>query len=484
MQKEPTQVNQEVTEGNQGSASEKKSGDKPGVYVNTFGCQMNAHDSRKILMLLSEEGFEPVETPEQADVILLNTCSVREKPEHKVVSAVGSYRELKEANPDLLIGIGGCFARQEGEALLKRAPLTDLVFGPDNIPELPAMLKKLQEKGADVDAYGRPARQKRDRMVEVDFDRADDVRFLDIQPSTENGDLTAMVTIMKGCDKYCSFCIVPYVRGRERYRPAPYIVEEVKRLVDNGVREVMLLGQSVTSYKWRGWNNDDTWELARLLRAIDEVPGLDRLRYTSPYPRDFGPDLVACYDGSVPSLCEHVHMPFQSGSNEILYRMNRRHTREQYFAWVNALRANCPDIALTSDVIVGFPGETEEDFEQTMDLIEQVRFDQLYSFMYSPRPRTPARKKEQVSEEEKKRRLRVLQDRQGEIAKQKNEALIGTLQEVLVEGKSRAGNGQMTGRARSNKSVNFMGDDTLIGQLVQVRITKGHHHSLTGELSS
>lgn len=447
------------------SSSMPTSEKQRGVYVRTFGCQMNVHDSIKILQLLSEEGYKPVKTPEEADVILVNTCSVREKPEHKVLSTVGSFRELKENNPELVIGVGGCFARQEGKVLLKKAPLADLIFGPDNIPELPGMLETLYEK--------------RKPVVEVDFDRADDVRFLDVKPKTGSSSLNAMVTIMKGCDKYCSFCIVPYVRGRERYRPASEIVAEVERLCSTGVREVQLLGQSVTSYRWQ--DGEDTWELARLLRAVDQVPGLERLRFTSPYPRDFKEELISCYDGSVPTLCEHVHLPFQSGSNDILYRMNRRHTREQYFEWVDALRAQRPDLAITSDVIVGFPGETEEDFEQTLDLIERVRFDQLYSYKYSPRPRTPARKKEQFTEDEKTARLHKLQDLQNRISKEKNQSLIGTIQEVLVEGPSRKGGGQLNGRSRGNKAVNFLGNPELIGSLVNVKITDGFHNSLVGE---
>ncbi|TNE52471.1 MAG: tRNA (N6-isopentenyl adenosine(37)-C2)-methylthiotransferase MiaB [Deltaproteobacteria bacterium] len=462
MQKEIKHV--EATESSTNS-SVAASDKQRGVYVRTFGCQMNVHDSHKILQLLSREGYQPVQTPEEADVILVNTCSVREKPEHKVLSTVGSFRELKENNPELVIGVGGCFARQEGDVLLRKAPLADLIFGPDNIPELPGMLQRLYEK--------------RKPVVEVAFDKADDVRFLDVEPQAGSSDLTAMVTIMKGCDKYCSFCIVPYVRGRERYRSAHEIVEEVERLCSNGVREVQLLGQSVTSYRWQ--DGEETWELARLLRAVDKVPGLERLRFTSPYPRDFKPELVACYDGSVPTLCEHVHLPFQSGSNEILYRMNRRHTREQYFEWVANLRKISPNITVTSDVIVGFPGETEEDFAQTLDLIEQVRFDQLYSYKYSPRPRTPARKKEQFTEEEKTDRLYRLQDLQNRISKEKNEALVGTIQEVLVEGPSRKGGGQLTGRSRGNKSVNFLGNPALIGSLVNVKITEGFHNSLMGD---
>lgn len=440
------------------------SGSPRRVYVRTFGCQMNVHDSNRIVSLLSREGYQPVETPEEADVILVNTCSVREKPEHKVLSTVGSFRPLKEAKPELVIGIGGCFAQQEGDTLLKKAPLADLIFGPDNIPEIPKMLQQIYTR--------------RKPVVEVRFDRAEDARFLEIDPHLEPNELSAMVTIMKGCDKYCSFCIVPYVRGRERYRPAPDILDEVQRLTQRGVREIMLLGQSVTSYQWE--HQGETWNLARLLRAANEISDLYRLRYTSPYPRDFTEELIQCYNGTLSTLCEHVHLPFQSGSNNILHRMNRRHTREQYFHWVEALRKQSPQIAITSDVIVGFPGETEEDFAQTMDLIETVRFDQLFSYKYSTRPGTPARKKEQIDEDEKDRRLQILQTRQSEISLEKNQALVGTTQEVLVEGPSKRGGGQLTGRTRSHKVVNFLGNLNLIGHLVQVEITHGHHNSLSG----
>lgn len=437
-----------------------------GVYIRTFGCQMNVHDSQKIMTLLSKNGFHAVPEPEQADVILLNTCSVREKPEQKVMSAVGRFGQLKEDNPGLLIGVGGCFARQEGDKLLERAPSLDLVFGPDNIPELPTMLQQLNTEAQDS-------------LVEIEFDDAQEVRFLDIAPQMLPSKSAAMVTIMKGCDKYCSFCIVPYVRGRERYRPAPEIVAEVQRLCEQGIKEILLLGQSVTSYAWQS-PQDETWELSRLLRAIDPIEGLERLRFTSPYPRDFSQDLIDCF-GDLPSLCEHVHLPFQSGSNQILYRMNRRHTREQYFGWVDALRKRREDIALSADVIVGFPGETDEDFEDTMDLIEQVRFDQLFSFKYSPRPYTPAMRKDQISEEVKHARLLRLQGRQKEIMIEKNQALVGSVQEVLVEGPAKQ-EGQMRGRTRTNKVVNFMGDANLAGSFVEVSIDAGYAHSLIGTL--
>ncbi|MBK05350.1 MAG: tRNA (N6-isopentenyl adenosine(37)-C2)-methylthiotransferase MiaB [Deltaproteobacteria bacterium] len=437
-----------------------------GVYVHTFGCQMNVHDSQKILTLLSKEGYAPVKQPEDADVILLNTCSVREKPEQKVMSAVGRYAQLKRKNPELLIGIGGCFARQEGPKLLKRAPVLDLVFGPDNIPELPQMLGKLHEETSS--------------LVDIDFDPAEDVRFLDIAPQVLDSSTSAMVTIMKGCDKYCSFCIVPYVRGRERYRSGHEIIEEARKLCKSGVREVLLLGQSVTSYAWQDEETGEVWKLSTLLKEIDKVEGLDRLRFTSPYPRDFTPDLVNCF-GALPTLCEYVHLPFQSGSNQILYRMNRRHTREQYFEWVDALRERVPEIALSADVIVGFPGETDADFDDTMDLIERVRFDGLFSFMYSPRPYTPAARKAQVDERVSHTRLLKLQERQREIMLEKNEALVDSIQEVLIEGLSKK-DGELRGRTRGNKVVNFVGDPNLIGELVTVKILNGYAHSLRGEL--
>lgn len=447
----------------EGSTSPKST---KGLYMQTFGCQMNVHDTQKIEMYLKEKGYHAVKEAKDADVILVNTCSVREKPEQKVMSAVGVFAPLKKENPDLVIGIGGCFARQEGDKLIDRSPLIDLVFGPDNIPELPTLIQEANDTNAPV--------------VDVGFDNADNVRFLDIRPQDAEHQHTAMVTIMKGCDKYCSFCIVPYVRGRERYRPAFEIMDEVKRLCAEGIQEILLLGQSVTSYKWK--DGEDTWELARLLKALDSTPGLRRLRFTSPYPRDFKEELVDCFDGRVKTLCPHVHLPFQSGSNEILYRMNRRHTREQYFEWVDALRQRCPDIALSADVIVGFPGETDQDFEDTMDLIERVQFDQLFSFIYSPRPNTPARRKEQIPEDVKKDRLRRLQTRQSLISFERNKALVGRIEDVLVTGPSRKGNGQLKGRTGSHKVVNFMGPEELIGQIIPVRIVQGNPHSLGGEL--
>jgi tRNA-2-methylthio-N6-dimethylallyladenosine synthase len=437
-----------------------------GVFVQTFGCQMNVHDSQRILMLLAEQGYVAVNKAEDADVILINTCSVREKPAQKVLSTIGQYRELRAKKPGLIVGIGGCVAQQEGENLLTKTHAVDLVFGPDTIPELPQLLQRIAEQ--------------RKPIVATDFDQPGDARFLDIAPQVDPSQLSAMVTIMKGCDKYCSFCIVPYVRGRERYRPPAEILNEVRAVCAAGAREVMLLGQSVTSYRWKEANK--TWKLSDLLYAVNGTSGLERLRFTAPYPRDFDKDLIDCYaDGAVPSLCEHVHLPFQSGSNEILHRMNRRHSREQYLEWVAALRGCCPDIAIAADVIVGFPGESEADFEQTMDLIERVQFDQLFSFKYSPRPRTPARHKEQIDEAEKNRRLQVLQTRQSEISKAKNQRMEGTLLEVLVEGSSRRGSGQLSGRTRTNKIVNFMSDELLVGYLVDIHITNGLPHSLIGE---
>lgn len=437
-----------------------------GIFVHTFGCQMNAHDSMKIMTLMSKKGYAPVAQPEQADVILLNTCSVREKPEQKVLSAVGRYGQLKKDNPHLVIGVGGCFARQEGDKLIERAPVLDLVFGPDNIPELPEMIEKIQTENATC--------------VKIDFDPAEDVRFLEIAPEVLESRVCAMVTIMKGCDKYCSFCIVPYVRGRERCRSPHEIVQEVERLCAAGVREITLLGQSVTSYAWE--EEATRWDLARLLRTLDGVEGLARLRFTSPYPRDFTDDLIECF-GELGTLCEYVHLPVQSGSDQILHRMNRRHTRAEYFGWVDALRARCPTMTLSTDIIVGFPGETEADFADTMDLIERIRFEQLYSFKYSPRPYTPATRKMQVSEEDKQQRLAILQDRQKEILWEQNQALLGTVQEVLVEGPSRKYPDQMCGRTRTNKTVNFLAKEaTLIGQIVQVKIEEAYAHSLIGTL--
>ncbi len=437
-----------------------------GVFIQTFGCQMNVHDSQRIAALLRSEGYRVVSSPEQADIILVNTCSVREKPGQKVMSAVGQFAQLRSEKPTLVIGVGGCFAKQEGANLLKKNKNIDIVFGPDNIPDLPELIEKLE--------------QDREPIVETEFDPAENVRFIEVAPEVLSPEISGMITIMKGCDKYCSFCIVPHVRGRERYRPPEQILKEAETLVESGAREIILLGQSVTSYRWR--EGDKEWNLAKLLRAVDKIPGLHRLRFTSPYPRDFTDELIDCFDGSLPTLCEHVHLPFQSGSDEILYRMNRRHTRDQYLEWVAKLRSKSPNLAISADVIVGFPGETEEDFQKTMELIEEVRFDQLYSFKYSPRPYTPARRKEQVPEEEKSRRLAILQERQREISFEKNKALEGSVQEVLVEGPAKRGRGLMSGRTRGNKVVNFEGEPSLRGRLALIKITEARHHSLFGKL--
>ena len=448
------------------------------VFVHTFGCQMNVHDSERILGLLAAEGYVPVPNARDADIVLLNTCSVRQKPEHKVLSAVGRYALLSRRGRRPVIGIGGCFARQEGERLLRAHRTIDFVFGPDNIQELPSTIQRFVLDG--------------ERVADVEFDPPDLTRFLDVRPVLTSSPVTGFVTAMKGCDNFCSYCIVPLVRGRERSRPPGEIVRECRGLAEAGVREVTVLGQSVTGYRWRAGSAGGAWgggtpggpggegevPFHALLEMIGQVEGLERIRFTSPHPRGFTRQLIDSF-GVLPQLCEYVHLPFQSGSDAVLQRMNRRHGREEYLELVAALRSRVPEMGLTADVIVGFPGETEEDFEQTMELVRRVRFDGLFSFKYSVRPGTKAaRWKDDVPEEVKKRRLEILQVEQRALTREKHCSMVGRQVEVLVEGRSKKDESWLTGRTRCNRTANFPGAPDLVGELVQVEVTEGYQNSL------
>jgi tRNA-2-methylthio-N6-dimethylallyladenosine synthase len=451
-----------------GMRQEKAS--KKRVYIETYGCQMNEHDTERMLRLLEEISYSETKEPKEADLILVNTCSVREKPEHKVYSALGRFRKLKEQN-GATIGVAGCVAQQEGQRLLDRIPYLDIVIGTQAIPQLPELVQK-------VEAFGQ-------RICEIDFDP--DGQYLKTPlPKNLSGlgsvrfpGVKSYVTIMQGCDHFCSFCIVPYLRGRERSRPSDEIVEEVKCLAEMGVKEVCLLGQNVNGYG-KGLKGEAPFP--KLLRQINEVEGIERIRFTTSHPRDLSEQLIQAYS-RLSKLCEHIHLPFQSGSNRILKAMHRGYTRESYLEEIDRLREACPSIALTADVIVGFPGEEGEDFRQTLDLIEKVRFDDLFSFKYSPRKGTRAAEfEDRVEERVKQERLSMLQEIQRRITFQKNQALVGLVEEILVEGQSRQSGRDVTGRTRSNKIVNFEGDLGLVGKLVRVQITKAYPHSLRGDI--
>jgi tRNA-2-methylthio-N6-dimethylallyladenosine synthase len=424
---------------------------------------MNENDSERILRLLERKNYQETKEPKEADLILINTCSVREKPEHKVYSALGRFKSLKEKK-GVIVGVMGCVAQQEGEKLLEKVPYLDMVVGTQAIPLIPKLLDRIETSG--------------ERVCEVGFDP--DGKYLEAQlPQRPLNQVKSYVTIMQGCNHFCSFCIVPYLRGRERSRPSKEIIEEVKHLVQMGVKEVCLLGQNVNSY---GKGIEGELKFYELLKEINKIEGLERIRFTTSHPVDLSNDLIRCFS-ELEKLCEHIHLPFQSGSNKILKAMNRGYTRESYIEKVEELKKVCPSIAITSDVIVGFPGEEEDDFKETIDLIERVQFDDLYSFKFSPRKGTRAAQfQNQVDETIKEKRLSILQKIQKEITYKKNKSYEGKITEVLVEGQSKKSEKDLTGRTRSNKIVNFEGDKNLKGSLVSVRITQAYQHSLRAEL--
>jgi len=430
------------------------------VHIHTFGCQMNELDSDKMYALLAHEGYEKVETPDTADLVLVNTCSIREKAEHKLYSLLGRFRE----RPEVILGVTGCVAQQEGKTLLKKFPYVDLVMGPDAIPRVNSLV----------------ARARSERVLDVDIFEGLEYPFVSDLPQDIGRRTSAFVTIQKGCDNKCTFCIVPATRGIERSRPADDIVLEIRALTYQGVREITLLGQNVNSY---GKKVSGGISFAQLLKRIDsEADELRRIRFTTSHPRDFGPDLIEAY-ATLPRLSPYLHLPVQSGSNPVLKRMKRYYTVEKYLEQIDALKAAVPGMTISTDFIVGFPGETEEDFEATLRLLERVRFDSSFSFMYSPRPNTPALKLvDDVPLEDKKRRLYVLQELQKRISIEQNAALVGTNTRVLVEGTSRHNPAELTGRSPGNKMVNFPGHPRLIGQEVPVKVMSAHVNSLRGDL--
>ncbi len=434
------------------------------LYIHTFGCQMNEYDSSRMADLLSEShGFERIDHPEEADMVLLNTCSVREKAQEKVFSTLGRWRQIKTRKPGLVIGVGGCVASQEGQLILQRAPYVDLVFGPQTLHRLPQMLEEVwQEQRQAVDV------------------RFPEIEKFDHLPLPRVDGVKAFVSIMEGCSKYCSFCIVPYTRGTEFSRPLDDVIEEVVILAEQGVREINLLGQNVNGY--RGQTHDHrVVGLADLLHYVAAVDGIDRIRYTTSHPVEFTDALVDCY-ATIPELVSHLHLPVQSGSDRILARMKRGYTAADYLVWIDRVRTHRPDISLSSDFIVGFPGETEADFDATLALIERVQYDHSFSFIYSPRPGTPAeRLTDDVSMEVKKARLDRLQRTVLESANRISAAMVGSVQSVLVEGPSRKDPAQYCGRTENNRVVNFDGDERLVGQFVKVTITEALPNSLRGQ---
>ena len=436
------------------------------LYIKTHGCQMNEYDSTKMAdVLAAEHGLELTDNEAEADVILVNTCSIREKAQEKVFSQLGRWRLLKKDKPHLVIGVGGCVASQEGDALLKRAPFVDLVFGPQTLHRLPDLIEARRETGKPQVDISFPEVEKFDRLPE---------------PRAEGP--TAFVSIMEGCSKYCSFCVVPYTRGEEVSRPFDDVLLEVAQLAEQGVREITLLGQNVNAYRGAIGDSDEVADLALLIRAIAEIENIGRIRYTTSHPLEFSDSLIEAHR-DVDKLASFLHLPVQSGSDRVLTAMKRNHTALEFKAKIRKLREAKPGICLSSDFIVGFPGETERDFEATMKLIEDIGFDQSFSFIYSRRPGTPAANLEDDTPDSVKHaRLERLQATINSNAKRISEAMIGSVQRVLVEGPSKKDANELTGRTENMRYVNFAGHPRLIGQFVDVLITHAMSNSLRGRV--
>ncbi|MCA7011532.1 tRNA (N6-isopentenyl adenosine(37)-C2)-methylthiotransferase MiaB [Dickeya dadantii] len=433
------------------------------LHIKTWGCQMNEYDSSKIADLLeSTHGYQLTEVAEEADILLLNTCSIREKAQEKVFHQLGRWKTLKDVNPNLIIGVGGCVASQEGEHIRDRAHYVDVIFGPQTLHRLPEMINHVQGTRSPIVDISFPEVEKFDRLPE---------------PRAEGP--TAFVSIMEGCNKYCTFCVVPYTRGEEVSRPVDDVLFEIAQLAAQGVREVNLLGQNVNAYRG-ATHNDDICSFAELLRLVATIDGIDRIRFITSHPIEFTDDIISVYEDT-PELVSFLHLPVQSGSDRVLTMMKRRHTALEYKAIIRKLRKARPAIQISSDFIVGFPGETQEDFEQTMKLIADVDFDMSFSFIYSPRPGTPAADMvDDVTEAEKKQRLYILQERINQQAMQYSRRMMGSVQRILVEGTSRKSVMELSGRTENNRVVNFEGTPDMIGKFVDVEIVDVYPNSLRG----
>jgi tRNA-2-methylthio-N6-dimethylallyladenosine synthase len=435
------------------------------IFIKTFGCQMNEYDSDKMVDVMNAaDGMVRTDNPEEADVILFNTCSVREKAQEKVFSDLGRVWPLKQQNPNLVIGVGGCVASQEGDTIVKRAPYVDVVFGPQTLHRLPQLIAERKASGVS--------------QVDISFPEVE--KFDALPPARVEGG-AAFVSIMEGCSKYCSFCVVPYTRGEEISRPFEDVLTEVAGLVAQGVKEITLLGQNVNAY--RGLMADgEIADFALLLEVVHEIPGIERIRYTTSHPKEMTQRLIDCY-ANLPKLVSHLHLPVQAGSDRVLMNMKRGYTALEYKAIIRKLRAARPDICISSDFIVGFPGETEADFEATMKLIEDVGFDDSFSFVYSRRPGTPAAElQDETPDEIKLQRLKRLQQRIEQMATEIRKGMLGTVQRVLVEGLSKRDPNELAGRTDNNRIVNFVGNPRLINHFVDVRIVESMAHTLRGEI--
>ena len=437
------------------------------IYIKTHGCQMNEYDSAKMLDLLqTQEKFEIAETEEQADLLILNTCSIREKAQERVFHQIGRWRKIKDKKPDLKIAIGGCVASQEGKEIVKRAPSVDIVFGPQTLHKLPELYKeKVKTNSAQID---------------ISFPKLEKFDHL---PTPDHGEPSSFVSVMEGCNKYCSFCVVPHTRGHEVSRDIDHILNEVSILADKGTKEIHYLGQNVNNFK--GVYKNEKSSLAKLIELTSKIENIKRIRFTTSHPHEFKDDLVEAYD-KVPELVSHVHLPVQSGSDRILELMRRRYNVEKYLSLVERIKSIRPEMSFSSDFIVGFPGETKEDFAKTMDIVNEVKFDESFSFIYSPRPNTPASDMpDDVSPEEKKERLDILQSRLSQFSFGYSRKMVGTIQDCLVMGQSKRDPGQLQARTICNRVVNFAHDGIdLVGQLINIRIDDALPNCLRGTLQN
>ena len=434
------------------------------VFIKTHGCQMNEYDSAKMLDLLSEkEEFAATDTPEDADLLVLNTCSIREKAQERVFHQIGRWKKLKDKNPNLKIAIGGCVASQEGKKLSQRAPAVDIVFGPQTLHRLPNLYKE--------------ASNTEKKQLDISFPKIEKFDYL---PQSSSDTVTAFVSVAEGCNKYCSFCVVPHTRGHEVSRPVEDILVEIDALASRGVREVNLLGQNVNNFK--GTFEDEKKSLAFLIEKVSKVDGIDRIRYTTSHPFEFKDDLVDLYKDT-PELVSHVHLPVQSGSDRILKLMRRRYSAASYLDLISRIRENRPGISFSSDFIVGFPGETDKDFQDTLDIVEKVGFDESFSFIYSPRPNTPAAEMEDnVSKDIKKERLTILQHKLNELSSKISRKMVGSLERCLVLGVSKKNPGELQARTENNRVVNFATDANVVGKFVNLKIVDQLTNSLRGKL--
>ena len=444
---------------NKGTESQPLGQQMKGVYISTYGCQMNVNDSERMYSLLEMQNYTPVQEPDNADLIIINSCSVREKPVHKVHSEVGRYRKLKKENPNLRVGVGGCVGQQERKNLLGDLDVLDFVFGPDNIDELPEIVAKAQGE----------------RVTHAKFHHQEPYQ---IETLVRSPGVSTFVNITKGCDNFCTFCIVPFTRGRLRSRSELELVDDIKRLVQRGVKEVTLLGQNVNSYM-----SENEVNFSKLLELLCEETDIERIRYTTSHPKDFDQELVDVMAHYRPRICDYIHLPVQSGNSEVLERMNRGYTREDYLKKAEMIVKGLPGLAFSTDIIVGFPGETEEQFEDTLSLLDEVPYEQLFAFKYSPRPFTKAiRYEDQLTEEEKSNRLTRLIEKHRDIAFDLVKRYEGTVEPVLVESTDKKNEGVVTGRTTQNKLVHFEGSAELIGKTVPVRIMRAFPQTFRGEM--